>query len=117
VDIPFSFPAPGATEPRIVAAPYWLSGFDPAQALKIFPREAAEKGLSTGLGVAECLVTRDGGLTQCAPMPADPEQLGFSEAAVTLAASLRMNPWQRDGEPVDGATVRVAIRLNLKSGP
>jgi TonB family protein len=116
VDIPFRFPPPGAADPRTVSAPVWLSGFDPDQALKVFPKEAADRGLSTGYGVAECQVAKDGGLSGCAPGRADPEGLGFSEAAVELASSLRMNPWQRDGEPVDGASVRVGIRLNLKPG-
>jgi len=30
---------------------------------------------------------------------------------------MRMNPWQRDGEPVDGAVVQVGVRLNLKPQP
>ena len=41
--------------------------------------------------------------------------LGFSEAAVKLASTMRMNPWTIDGAPVDGAVVRVGVRLNLKS--
>ena len=115
VDIPIRFPAPGAAETRIVSRPYWVAGFDPRQALKVFPKEAADKGVSTGLGVAQCRVARDGSLTGCAPSKADPEGLGFAEAAVLLASTMRMNPWLRDGEPADGAVVRVAVRLNLKS--
>ena len=115
VDIPIRFPAPGAAETRTVSTPRWLAGFDPDQALKVYPKEAADKGVSTGLGVAECLVARDGSLTRCAPKKADPEGLGFSEAAVALASTMKMNPWLRDGEPADGAVVRVAVRLNLKS--
>ncbi|HZZ89724.1 MAG TPA: hypothetical protein VFE13_15460, partial [Caulobacteraceae bacterium] len=88
---------------------------DPDQAVKVFPKEAADKGLSSGYGVAECLVRQDGSLASCAPLPGDPDGLGFSEAAARLATTMRMNPWLPGGEPVDGATVRVGVRLNLKS--
>jgi len=115
VDIPIRFPAPGAADARTVSNPYWVAGFDPGQALKVFPAEAADKGVSTGLGVAECLVAVDGSLNRCVPKAADPEGLGFSEAAVVLASTMRMNPWLRSGEPVDGAVIRLHVRLNLQS--
>ena len=114
VDIPFRFPAPGGAATRTVTSPYWLSGFDPDAALKLYPPEAAAQGVTTGRGVARCRVTQDGGLTDCAPAPAEPEGLGFSEAAVKLASTMRMNPWSRDGTPVDGATILVAVTLNLR---
>jgi len=115
VDVPVRFPAPGAPDARDVKSPYWVAGFDPAQALKVFPKEAADRGLAAGYGVAKCQVAADGTLTDCAPLPADPAGLGFSEAAVKLASTMRMNPWLPDGEPVDGTSVEVAVRLNLKS--
>jgi len=117
VDIPFRFPAPGAAGGREVTSPYWVAGFDPDEALQVFPKEAADKGLSTGYGVARCVAAQDGSLADCQPQPGDPDGLGFSEAAVKLASTMRMNPWQRDGEPVDGAVVQVGVRLNLKPQP
>jgi len=117
VDIPFRFPAPGAAQERTVASPYWLTGFDPEEALKVYPPEAAAQGVTTGRGVAKCKVAQDGRLTDCAPAPADPEGLGFSEAAVRLASTMRMNPWSRDGTPVDGAMILVAVTFNLKPQP
>ena len=114
VDIPFRFPAPGGAENRRIEAPYWVAGFDPDQALKLYPPEAAAKGLASGHGVAKCIVGADGTLSDCAPMEANPEGLGFSEAAAKLASTMRMNPWTADGSPVDGAVVRVGVRLDLK---
>jgi TonB family protein len=114
VDIPIRFPAPGAPDDRTLRSPYWVAGFDPDQALKVFPREAADKGLTSGYGVARCVVAKDGTLTACSPQPADPQGLGFSEAAVKLAASMRMNPWLPNGEPVDGTVVELGVRLGLK---
>lgn len=116
VDIPIRFPAPGA-EDRTVSAPSWLAGFDPEQAPKLFPPEAAAKGLTSGRGVAKCLVTPEGALADCAPEGADPDGMGFSEAAVKLASTMRMNLWSADAQPVGGGVVHVAIRLNLDRTP
>jgi hypothetical protein len=91
-----------------------VAGFDPDEALAVYPPEAAAKGVASGRGVARCLVAPGGTLTDCAPQAGDPDGLGFSEAAVKLAATMRMNPWTADAAPVDGAMVDVAVRLNLK---
>ncbi len=113
VDIPMRFPPPAESLKRNISSPTWLAGFDVARGLKLFPPEAAAQGLTTGLGMARCEVAPDGALTACAPMPGDPDGLGFSEAAVKLASVMKMNPWTADGAPVDGAVIRVPIRLNL----
>lgn len=115
VDVPIRFPAPGVPLDRSVAEPRWVAGFDPGQALAVYPPEAAAKGIGSGRGVARCLVAPEGTLVDCTPQPADPDGLGFSEAAVKLAATMRMNPWTADAAPVDGAMVDVAVRLNLKT--
>jgi hypothetical protein len=54
-------------------------------------------------------------LTDCSAVEANPEGLGFSEAVVKLASTMRMNPWSRDGTPVDGGTVVLGVTLNLKA--
>jgi TonB family protein len=115
VDVAIRFPPPGPEPDRSLDAPRWVTGFDPDEALAVFPPEAAAKGVATGRGVARCVVAPGGGLTDCAPQPGDPDGLGFSEAAAKLASTMRMNPWTADASPVDGAVVDVAIRLNLKA--
>jgi protein TonB len=117
VDIPIRFQPPGDTGERTVAAPTWVASFDPDTTPKLFPPEAAAKGLTTGRGVARCVVAADGTLTDCSPETGDPDGLGFSEVAVKLASTMKMNPWTADGRPVDGAVFRIAIRLNLKQQP
>lgn len=114
VDIPIRFQPPGALD-RTIAAPAWIAGFDPETAPKLFPPEAAAKGLTSGRGVAKCVVAADGSMTGCAPEAAEPAGLGFSEAAVKLASTMRMNLWSADAAPVEGGVVHVAIRLNLGS--
>jgi TonB family protein len=115
VDIPFRFSPPGSVQDRTIKSPYWLAGFDPDQALKVYPPEAAAQGVNTGHGIAKCVVARDGTLTDCSAVEANPEGLGFSEAVVKLASTMRMNPWSRDGTPVDGGTVVLGVTLNLKA--
>lgn len=115
VDVSIRFPPPGQAPDRSVESPRWVAGFDPDEALAVYPPEAAAKGVATGQGVARCVVAANGGLTDCRPEPGNPDGLGFSEAAVKLASSMRMNPWTPDASPVDGAVVDVAIRLNLKT--
>ncbi len=100
VDVPIRFPAPGAPLDRSVAEPRWVAGFDPGQALAVYPPEAAAKGIDSGRGVARCLVAPEGTLVDCTPQPADPDGLGFSEAAVKLAATMRMNPWTADAAAI-----------------
>jgi len=116
VDVPIRFEGAGASSVRVVSAPRWLAGVDPATAPKVYPPEAAAKGVTSGLGVARCNVAADGSLTDCAPEPGDPDGLGFSDAAVRLAAVMRMNPWSQDAAPVAGGVVYVRVRLNLDAG-
>jgi TonB family protein len=116
VDIPMRLQPPAALAERTIAAPRWIAGVDPKAAPKLFPPEAVAQGLTTGRGVARCTVGADGALTACAPERADPDGLGFSEAAAKLASGMKMNLWSADGAPVEGAVVHIPIRLNLKGG-
>ncbi len=116
VDIPIRFPAPRTAPDRSVTSPNWVSGFNPDEVLKIFPPEAAAKGITSGHGAARCVVRADGSLADCTPGPASPDGVGFSEATVRLASTMRMNPWRADGAPVDGAVVEVGVTFNLKAG-
>ncbi|THD61391.1 hypothetical protein [Phenylobacterium sp.] len=113
VDLPIRFSPPAALAARTVTSPAWTVGFDPDDASALFPPKAATSGVRTGRGVARCTVAADGSLSACAPEAGDPDGLGFSEAAVKLAAGLKMNLWSADGAPVEGGVVHVPIRLNL----
>src|SRR5262249_39539146 len=112
VEVPIRFAPPGAG--RTVKAPSWLQGFDPQAAPKLFPPEAAAEGLASGDGVGRWVVSAGGGLTGWAPEGDDPD--GFSGVAAKLAGAMRMNLWSADSRPVEGGTVLVAMRLNLKDG-
>jgi hypothetical protein len=119
VEIPIALPNPAGAviRDRLITNPVWLTKFSPVAAAAYFPTAAADQGLSTGRGVAECKVEADGALRDCRGVSAQPEGAGFAEAAVKAAASLRMSVWTKDGGPVDGATVRVPIRLTVGDTP
>jgi TonB family protein len=114
VDIPIRMPPPAALAERRVEAPLWIAGFDPEKAPGLFPPQAADQGLTSGRGVARCVVGDDGSMTGCTPEAGDPGGLGFSRAAVKLASTMKMNLWSADGAPVQGGVVRIPIRLNLE---
>jgi TonB family protein len=115
VDVPVRLSPPQRLAERTVTAPVWLQNIDPDVVPRVFPPEAAAKGLTTGRGVARCTVAADGTVAPCTPEPGDPDGLGFSEAAAKLASAMRMNLWSADGAPVQGGVVRIPIRLNLKA--
>ena len=113
VDVPIRFPPRATLADHTVMAPVWAVGLDPNAVQKVFPPEAAAQGLASGRGVARCDVGPDGALANCSPEPADPDGLGFSEAAAELAAKLKLNLWSADGAPVIGGVIHIPVRLNL----
>ena len=112
VDIPIRLPPPGGE--RIVAAPQWLTSIDPAAHPKLFPADAAARGLTTGRGIAVCTVAADGSMVGCSSDAAGSDSPSFGEAAAALAPGMRMNLWGADAAPVVGGTIRIAVRLNLR---
>ena len=116
VVIPIRLPPPGGAEARTVTSPQWIAGLDPKAIQRMFPAAAAAKGVSAGRGVARCTVAANGALSACAPDDAQPGGLGFSEAAVQLASTMRMNLWSADGAPVQGGQVRIPIQLSQNGG-
>ena len=118
VNLPFDLRDPAQPAPPVeVVSPEWLTGPDPIMAGKLFPPQAVKAGFKTGVGVVACQVTHEGRLADCVVSSENPANLGFGDAALQLAAIMTMNPWTRQGDPVDGARVQLPIRLNLSPDP
>jgi TonB family protein len=114
VDIPFDFRDPSVDAPAVeIVSPEWLVGPDPKMAGKLFPLEAAKAGLKTGVAILACAVSHEGKLVDCTVASESPSGLGFGKSALAIAGVMAMNPWTPQGIPVDGAHIRVPIRLNL----
>ena len=103
--------------PVEVFDPQWLRSVNPQKAGELFPYEAYKAGLKTGRGVVLCVAAHTGELTNCSVVSEDPPGMGFGKSALAVAAVMMMNPWTQQGAPVDGALVRVPIRLNLGDDP
>ena len=109
VDIPIRLPPPQAPMDRAIATPHWLT--DIGSAPSVFPPQAAARGVTSGVGVVECVVGAEGAMTRCAPQPGAPDGLGFSEAVAQLASTLKVALWSDDAGPVLGGQIRLEMRL------
>ena len=114
VDIPIRFPPPGARADNVVSAPIWATKIDPSLTPKLFPPEAAARGLTTGRGVAQCRVGSSGDLRDCTAQASLSDGPEFADTVAKLAPSLKLSLWSADGAPVIGGRVQVAVRLILK---
>ena len=106
--------APFGEEAKVkrIVDPQWLAEPDPDGLTRWYPPEAAAKGVTSGVGTADCTVGADGALDDCQPVDGEPAGAGFSEAAAKAASAMRLSPWTDDGGPVDGANVRVQVRFS-----
>ncbi|HEX6860297.1 MAG TPA: TonB family protein [Caulobacteraceae bacterium] len=116
VEFPIHFTNPAAGMAPAIVEPRWITTLDPEKVAAVYPAAAAEAGIQTGQGVADCLVAVGGGLTACRPAEEDPKGYGFGQAAVAVASVMRMNPWSDGGGPVDGVRIKLPIRFNLSEG-
>ncbi len=115
VIISFQFynPATPAGRAKKVVKPTWITQLDPKAIVALYPTAAADKGVTQGVGVADCAVAADGLLVDCKVAREDPAGLGFGVSAVAVAGVTRMNPWTAGGRPVQGARLKLPIRFNL----
>ena len=119
VNVPFHFlnPQTPAGQARKVADPRWIVQVRQDQVLALYPAIAADAGVRSGQGVADCLVAADGKLTDCKVAREKPQALGFGDAAVSIAGVMQMNPWTDAGRPVDGARIRLPINFTQAEEP
>jgi len=113
IAISFLFADPGkAGAPSIITMPDWRRRPTGNDMARVYPRRAKSKGLS-GTAVTSCSVTKDGALAACRTLDEDPAGEGFGEAALKLMSLFQMRPMLKDGQPIDGGTVRIPIRFVL----
>ncbi len=118
VPVPPETPVGVATEPTpvrgppVITRPDWVSRPSADQLMRAYPNRALGNGV-TGSASLRCIVRVDGRLSDCAVASETPGNQGFGRAAVSLSRYFRMSPQTVDGQPVDGASVTVALRFTI----
>jgi TonB family protein len=117
VDVPFDFRDPAKPIPPLeLVDPEWRASTSPPTD-EAFPHEALKDGLKTGVATVHCRVDHTGALTECTVVGEQPANEGFGRLALEVARRMTMNPWSKQGLPVDDAEIRLPIRFNLKDAP
>jgi periplasmic protein TonB len=97
---------------RVIRNPSWLQRPTGRQLADLYPRIAAERGISGGATLL-CEVIGSGAVRNCAVIDESPKGRGFGDAALASARLFKLNPRTVDGETVEGAKVRIPLVFNL----
>jgi TonB family protein len=112
VDVPFRFRSPIDSNSRKITAPKWTRTLTAEGMSLAYPQAAVKAGVYTGLGIVGCIVDVRGELTDCQVRREEPAGLDFGAAAIQAAKLIAMNPWSKEGEPLDGLPITLPIRFN-----
>ena len=114
VDVPFRFRDPATPDTRKLTRPRWIRTLTPEGMASVYPEAALKAGVRKGEAAASCTVTAGGELTSCQTVRESPAGLDFGAAAIKAAAVMRMNPWTKEGDTVDGLVITLPITFTLE---
>jgi len=117
IDVPFRFRDPATPDARKLTKPRWIRTLSPEGMASVYPEAAIKAGVRTGEAAATCAVTATGELTRCQAARERPAGLDFGAAAVEAAALMRMNPWTKEGDTVEGLVITLPITFTLEDDP
>jgi protein TonB len=105
-------PPVAAPSPPTITAPDWRRTPSAEDVARAYPERAVRKGVE-GFSAIRCQVTKDGTMTGCVVVREEPSDAHFGEAALSLAPLFRLRPLQKNGLPVEGASLTIPIRFRL----
>lgn len=117
VDVPFRFRDPAQPDGRRLTTPNWIVTLTPEGMTLIFPDAARKAGVASGVGVVNCLIDGRGHLAECEVRRENPAGLDFGAAAMQAAQVMVMNPWTKEGDPVEGLRITLPVRFDLAPEP
>jgi hypothetical protein len=82
-----------------------------------FPMAAASQGIAAGEGTVACVVAENGRLTACKIRSETPQNAGFGEAALSLAALTQVSVWGDEGVPTLGSVMQLNFPITAPKGP
>ena len=110
--IAFSPPKAAQAAPAPGVIPDWARRPDGADVAWAYPAAAKAANLE-GRATLSCRVAEQGRLDACEVASEAPQDAGFGQAALLLAARFQMNATDRNGRPTRGAAVRIPILFRL----
>ena len=119
VDLPIRFRDPALPDARTLTRPKWIQTLTAGGMAVIYPQAALTAKVYAGVGAVTCAITLAGELSECQIAREEPKGLGFGEAAIKAMAMMRMNPWTKEGDSVEGlkVTIPIAFRFEGDAAP
>ena len=113
VDVPFRFRDPAQPDNRRLTKPHWTAMLTAEGMAAIYPEAAIKAKVMSGQGAATCVVTAEGRLANCEAARENPAGFDFGAAAVKAASAMRMNPWTKEGDTLDGLKLTVPFQFSF----
>lgn len=103
----------GDTPPQAgISRPDWVRLPTEDEMVAAYPQRALREEVA-GATVLRCRVAAEGVLSDCEVASEEPAGMGFGAASLSLAPLFRMKPFTREGQPVEGGTVRIPLHWSL----
>jgi TonB family protein len=102
---------------RLIGKPQWTALPTGEAMIGAYPAAATAAKAGTARVQMRCVIAEDGGATACVLVSETPEELGFGDAALSLAPHFRLSVWSDEGLPIVGGQVIIPLRYEPPATP